>query len=199
MTTDIVRRPVGGGPGPLERPWNRVRVIADLAEGAMTQAEIGAKYGVTQGAVSQFLDRNRDEIESKRRHLNDQFHGLWIADKVARVGVLQQQAEGAEVLMAMALELVKEAARRGVRVGELLEGAEGDGDGAAGSDLVKLETEQDKVANTALTNYLKLQKSQREAMRNVAEELAQLPNRPTVQIQTERIEHVYVGIDMDDV
>lgn len=201
MSADVQPRvpQIGGNRGVLDRPWNRVRVIADLAEGTMTQAEIGRKYGVTQSSVSEFADRHHAEVESKRAHLADEFHGMWIADKRARVAVLQQQVEGAELLMAMALELVREAARRGVKVGELLESAEDEGAALSGAELAKLETEQDKVANTALGNYLKLGKGQREAMRNVAEELAQLPNRPTVQIQTERIEHVYVGIDMDDV
>lgn len=164
----------------------------------MSMTEVARKFEVTQQAVSLFADRHADAIDEKRRHLEDEYYGLWIADKRRRVAVLQQQAEGAEDLMAMAMELAREAARRGVTVGEMLEGAEG-GEGAAGADLVKLETEQDKLAAGAMTNYLKLQKSQREAMRNVAEELAQLPNRPTVSIQTERIEHVYVGVDMDDV
>lgn len=197
MTSDVV--PIGTDPRPLYRPWNRQRVITDIAEGRMTQAEIGRKYGVTQPSISDFIDRHYDEITDRRQHLQDQFHGLWIADKAARVGVLQQQAEGAEELMAMALAMAREAARRGVTVAELIEGAEEDQHGGVSNDLVKLETEQDKMAAAAMANFLKLQKSQREAMRGAAEELAQLPNRPTVSIQTERIEHVYVGVEMDDV
>lgn len=78
---------------PLERPWNRRRLIHELARGERTVTELAEAYGVTHGAVSQFRDRHTTEIVEVRQNLEDEFAGMWIASKRERLAVYQEDAE----------------------------------------------------------------------------------------------------------
>jgi hypothetical protein len=80
---------------PLERAQVRIPLIQMLAVGTTSQVELAARYGVTQGAISKFGTRHAAEIQSVREGVEMKVValGLWIADKVTRVGVLQDDAE----------------------------------------------------------------------------------------------------------
>ncbi len=64
-----------------------------LAEGRMTQGEIGEACGVSQSAISQFATQNAAEIQRVRDNANAQLSSLWIADQAARLETLQSHVE----------------------------------------------------------------------------------------------------------
>lgn len=78
---------------PLERGWNKRKLIREAAQMELTQTELAAKYGVTQSAISHFIQRHADEIEAVKREIENEFAGLWIAKKEARLAELQQDVE----------------------------------------------------------------------------------------------------------
>jgi predicted transcriptional regulator len=101
--------------GALEVPWRRLKVMRDLAQGEMTQGQIAKKYGVTQGAISQFADRNSDQIVEIAADLNNQFAGIAFAEKANRVAELSNDAEKVGELLADPAT----AARAGVQYAEM--------------------------------------------------------------------------------
>lgn len=78
---------------PLERPWNRRRLIHELARGERTQVALAEAYGVVQSAISAFQSRHLTEIQEVRADLENEFAGLWIASKRERIAVYQEDAE----------------------------------------------------------------------------------------------------------
>lgn len=77
----------------LDRPQVRLAVIRLLAEGVMNQTQIAARYDVSQQAVSFFSKKYFQRIEEVRDKLDDDFAGIWIAQKAARLEVYQQNVE----------------------------------------------------------------------------------------------------------
>ncbi len=74
----------------LEHPLTRRIVQEMLAHGGHTQQEIGDKYGVTQQSVSEFAARHRETIQQIRDNAADEFAGLAIARKAARLEAYQE-------------------------------------------------------------------------------------------------------------
>lgn len=74
---------------------NHRLVVRLLAAGELSQQAIADRMGVTQGAVSQFKDRYAEEIRAVAEKMDDEFAGIAIADKVARLGMYQEIAERA--------------------------------------------------------------------------------------------------------
>jgi predicted transcriptional regulator len=101
-----------GQPGQLERGWRRAALIRDLATGEKTQVQLGQEYGVTQGAVSQFADRHRDEITAVRTSIDDEWAALWVAQKFNRIAEMQSDIEAIEGTADEKLLRVKHAALR---------------------------------------------------------------------------------------
>lgn len=77
----------------LERGWVRHRLIRDFALGEKTGAELAAQYGVSQTSISSFKKRHGLEIEEVRNNLADEYAGVWVAQKMARIQEYQQAAE----------------------------------------------------------------------------------------------------------
>lgn len=73
--------------------WQIHEVCRELATGDMTQAAIGRKYGVTRQAINDFARRHARVIDEIRADLDDDFAGLWIADKRNRISALQREYE----------------------------------------------------------------------------------------------------------
>ncbi len=57
--------------------------------------EIARKHGVSHQAISRFARDHYDEIEAIRQRLDDEFAGLWIARKEARISAYQEEYETA--------------------------------------------------------------------------------------------------------
>lgn len=73
--------------------WREWAIKRDLAEGLKSQRQIATKYGVTQGAISQYLIHHRAEVDELRGKLEDALTELWAADKVMRIAAYQEVAD----------------------------------------------------------------------------------------------------------
>lgn len=115
--------------GHLERGWVKHRLIRDFALGEKSGAELAVIYGVSKNSISLFKKRNALEIEEVRNNLADEYAGVWVAQKMARIQEYQEAAEkmargssprNAEVLVtilkAVAEELGQLPARTQVQV-----------------------------------------------------------------------------------
>lgn len=129
----------------LERGWVKHRLIRDIALGEKTGKDLSRIYGVSENSITNFKKRHGLEIEEVRNNLADQYAGVWVAQKLARIQEYQQAAE----------KMAKGDSPRNAEV---------------------------------LTTILKA----------VAEELGDLPARQQVNVSTENVTHIVVGIDPGD-
>ena len=79
--------------GHLERGWVKHRLIRDFALGEKTGVELAEQYGVSTTSISAFKRRYALEIEEVRNHLADEYAGVWVAQKMARIQEYQEAAE----------------------------------------------------------------------------------------------------------
>jgi hypothetical protein len=95
MTAELPEQlaPVDEQPG--IRPWMRAQVWHELAEGRMTRAQIARKYRVDRAVITRFAQRWSAEVDAARERLDDQYAGLWSAQKVNRIMALQCEYEAA--------------------------------------------------------------------------------------------------------
>jgi hypothetical protein len=82
-----------GSQGKLELPWVRRAIMVQLATGNKTQAQISREYACSEVAISQFKKRHADEIEAIRENHLDQFTGIAIAQKAARLQAYEEILE----------------------------------------------------------------------------------------------------------
>lgn len=94
-------------------PEDVAKVIRMLAEGRRV-IDIAAEYGCDHSSVSRFKARNMVDVQRLQAQLEGAARdadGLWIADKLARVAVLQDQAERLQAQIDAAGEPVPELER----------------------------------------------------------------------------------------
>jgi hypothetical protein len=60
----------------------------DLALTKLSQTALAEKYGVTQSSISEFKARRAEEIAAIAADADDQYAGIWIAQKEARLAEL---------------------------------------------------------------------------------------------------------------
>lgn len=75
--------------GKLERAYARRRLILDLAREEKTQEQLAALYECSQSSISEFKARHMAAILEARENLNNEFAGLWIAQKLDRLAELE--------------------------------------------------------------------------------------------------------------
>lgn len=80
------------------RGRRRLHMIQDLAASEMTKAEVAAKYGISETATYQFINRNKEDIERAQASLTDALMALWIANKYERIAANQGYVEILEEL-----------------------------------------------------------------------------------------------------
>ncbi|MGW5467698.1 hypothetical protein [Streptomyces chartreusis] len=80
--------------GKLERPGIRRKLIHELARAEKTQQQLADEYGVVKSSITEFKQRHTDRITEVAQALEDEFAGLWIAQKVDRLDQLQDLYEG---------------------------------------------------------------------------------------------------------
>lgn len=182
MTAATVNN-VGRRGNSLEYPTRtRIALIYDLAVGELSMRALAKKYSVALGAISDFKKRHADEIEHQRQHLADKFALLWIAQKEARLAEYQDEA----VMMTELADRV--ISGQGVIVGV---------EGADGRNVLDPDELEDGPVTDASGSVARLMRARDRALRSVAEELGQLPNRTTIQLGDTTIRHVIEGIDVD--
>lgn len=74
-------------------PWERHRLLRELAIGERKAPDLGAQYGMTASGIRSFKLRNKSQIEAIAANLADEFAGLWIADKGSRLAAHQADLE----------------------------------------------------------------------------------------------------------
>ena len=78
---------------PKLSPGDRRQLCRDLATREQTPAAIARKYGITRQSVRVFAKRHATEIDAIAARLDDDFAGLWIADKGQRISAAQDDYE----------------------------------------------------------------------------------------------------------
>lgn len=86
------RSPVRRDP-PRIAPHRYLELCRDLARGERTQASLAAEHGVSGAAISKFRKRNERRIAEIAANLDDEFAGIWIADKTKRLQAYQGDYE----------------------------------------------------------------------------------------------------------
>ena len=79
-----------------QKPWERRQLCRELATGEHTHAVLGKRYGVTRQAITAFAKRYAREIDAIKADLDNEFAGLWIAQKAARIAAYQADLEASE-------------------------------------------------------------------------------------------------------
>jgi hypothetical protein len=154
----------------------RIALIRDLAEGTMTPARLGEKYGASREAIRDFAKRHKDDIEYAKSHLEDKLLGLWVASKQARIAEYQDDIELTNAEIA--------AAREG-RLGVFTTDADGN------VTWERIEDLSDVIG--------RLLRGKHRALRSVAEERGELPSRIALHVEDadKKVTHVLKGVDMD--
>ncbi len=78
-------------PGKLEHPGVKPRLIRDIALTNMSQGQLAERYDVVQSSISEFISRNRARIEAVRVDSENEYAGVWIADKLNRIEAYAEQ------------------------------------------------------------------------------------------------------------
>lgn len=155
---------------PLSRPGVRSRLIGELAHGEATERQLAADYGVAPSAVSAFKKRHAEAIERRKRDLAGALDDLWISRKHDRVSAYQQDV----TLIDQELDVELAKPRTVIAdpdSGQVVE--------VGGPDARVLE---------------RLTRAKHRALRAVAEELGQLPNRITL-VRESRAPHILEGCE----
>ena len=74
-------------------PWQRHKLVRELAAGDRTSAQLGRDYGMTAGAVRKFKHDHKAEVDAIVAAAGDEFAALWIADKGQRLAAAQEDYE----------------------------------------------------------------------------------------------------------
>lgn len=66
-------------------------LIRELALSDMRQSELARKYDVTEGAITQFKHKHAEAIAAVRADADNEFAGILIAQKAARLAAYEEQ------------------------------------------------------------------------------------------------------------
>jgi hypothetical protein len=77
------------------RPWQRHKLLRELAIGERKAADLGREYGMSASAVRMFKMRHRAEVDAIAAAPADELAGLWIAGKSNRLAAYQHDYEQA--------------------------------------------------------------------------------------------------------
>lgn len=67
------------------KPWLRYGLCKDLAVGEKTRTSLAKEHGVSGAAITKFAKANASRIADIRDHLDEEFAGIWLADKSKRI------------------------------------------------------------------------------------------------------------------
>jgi hypothetical protein len=76
-------------------PGMQRSLCRDLAGREITRSAMARKYGVSPAYVTKFAKQRAPEIEAIRQRLEDEWAGLWIARKEARLAAYEADYEAA--------------------------------------------------------------------------------------------------------
>jgi len=144
-----------------------IRLLAERK----TQAEVAREFGCSQSTVSDFAKRYADKIAEVAADIENEFAGLWIAEKKNRVSELESQAE-------MLRQLIHDEVNRPEQTGFTADG-----------EVLETGPDSEKVA--------RLSRRLEGTLRAVAEELGQLPSRVAMVLGDEKGKYTINGVDIE--
>lgn len=139
--------------GALERPHVRLALIRALAAGQAVP-ELAARHGASRQSVHEFKKRHAAAIADVAGRLDDEFAGLWVASKAARLATYQGQIE---------------------HIASLL-----DPDTLDEALAADAETERQRSAGVNVSTA-ELMRTQAQALKAIADELGQIPARMQIE------------------
>jgi hypothetical protein len=157
-------------PGALERPHVRLKLIRELATGEKSNRALAKDFDVTAQAVDAFKKRHAARIAEVAARLDDEFAGLWIAQKAARIETLQSQVE---------------------HIADLLEPQTEEQAKAADEEYVR-----QRMAGVNVSTA-ELMRTAQSALRAVSEELGQLPARTVRHEGGVSVRYEVAGVDLE--
>lgn len=69
------------------------KLCRELAVAEKSQVQLAEEYGVAQSSISTFKKRHQERIKQIQQNLDDEFAGLWIAEKANRIAEYQADVE----------------------------------------------------------------------------------------------------------
>lgn len=89
------------GPGQANRsveirgvkPWLVHQLCRDLATGEKKRSQLAREHGVAASTITEFAKRHKARIEEIKANLDDEFAGLWSAQKINRLNAYQDEYE----------------------------------------------------------------------------------------------------------
>jgi hypothetical protein len=155
-------------PGALETGWRKFQLIRLLAEGEITRAKMAKQYGVSSRAITDFARRHAVDIAEAKRFIQDELAALWVSKKANRVAEYQQMIDDL--------------------------GAELDCKLRPGGEYVPPE-ERIGLRDRDLRDVIKTRAT---LLRDVAEQLGQLPQRSNDTNDSVSLIHQLVGVPDED-
>ena len=159
----------------LERGWKKRYLITEIAKGEKSESALARELDCHRQSIRDFKARHAAEIEKAVRDIEDQFVGLWVADKVNRLAEYQQDIEDANVVISEELD--------GALASPEIDPLDPGGDEGGGP-----------IERAPLWIRLKHQ-----ALRAAAEELGQIPNRVRLDVAGRVVTYAVEGVDMTKV
>jgi hypothetical protein len=86
------------------RGWRKRQLIRDLALGELSTAQLAEKYEQQENSINGFLRRNKEFIDEVKAAHDNEYAGLWIASKSARIAEYQQDVEEINEVLARQLD-----------------------------------------------------------------------------------------------
>ena len=158
----------------LERGWRKRYLIIELAKGDIPKRELARIMKCHKSSVIDFERRHQAEIAETITRIEDEFVGLWVASKANRLAEYQQDVEDAN-------EIIMD------EFGERSAPRESDPLDPGANDEVS-----DRPNMAPIWVRLKEQ-----ALRAVAEELGQIPNRVRMDLGGQVATYHLEGVDLD--
>lgn len=78
------------------KPWDRRALCRELAAGEVKRAVLARKYGISGAYVTKFAKQHAAEIDAIKVNLDNEYAGLWIAQKAERIAAYQADLEASE-------------------------------------------------------------------------------------------------------
>lgn len=187
----VVRRHTGRTreTSPLGKPWIVTALCNQLAEGRIPRTRLAEQYGVAGASITAFAKRHAERIEALKADASAAVRDVWVADKAARLEMLRELIE----------RLAPATERSGLaeRVEELPvweKATHPDTGGLSPDEVIDLKRQ---VMDEILLDVIdeKLTKRLMEALRQVADELGDLPARTAVQSSGVTVNYTIEGID----
>lgn len=86
------------------RGWRKRQLIRDLALGNLTFEELAAKYDHAEVSIRTFARKNKEFIDEVKAAHENEYAGLWIVSKSARIAEYQQDVEEINEVLARLLD-----------------------------------------------------------------------------------------------